>query len=133
MNFAYSMTGTRKRFILLGAYEGLTEKETFCLKEANFDAVSTVQAKKARLLSELQGLDDQDTLETTEKDEFNRRLQKLQECEKDNDALVLELMKENRSEFKTLSKRSNSASQVRRAYGSAGNASGAKRTLKDKA
>jgi ribosomal protein L34E len=127
------MIETRKRFILLGAYEELTEKETFCLKEANFDAVSTVQGKKARLLSELQSLDDQGTLETEEKDEFNRRLQQLQECEKGNDILLGELMKENRSEFKTLSKRANSASQVRRAYGSAGNASGAKRALKDKA
>jgi hypothetical protein len=36
------MTETTKRFVLLGAYEALTEKETFCLKEANFEAVSTV-------------------------------------------------------------------------------------------
>lgn len=127
------MIETRKRFVLLGAYEALTEKETFCLKEANFDAVSKVQAKKARLLSELQALDEQDSLKAEEKNEFNRRLQQLQEREKRNDTLLGQLMAENRSESKTLSKRVSSASQVRRAYGAASSPSGSKRTLKDKA
>ncbi len=127
------MTETTKRFVLLGAYEALTEKETFCLKEANFEAVSTVQAKKARLLSELQNLDDQETPEIAEKVAFNRRLKQLQEYEKSNDALLVKLMEANRSESKSLSKRANSASQVKKAYGSAGNSSGLKRALKDKA
>ena len=109
------MTETRKRFVLLGAYEALTEKENFCLKEANFEAVSTVQAKKARLLSELQSLDDQETLEIAEKVAFNRRLKQLQEYEKSNDALLVKLMEANRSESKSLWKRANSASQVKKA------------------
>lgn len=127
------MTEMRKRFVLLGAYETLTEKETFCLKEANFDAVSTVQAKKARLLSKLQSLEDHDALGAGEKEEFNGRLQRLRECEKRNDALLEVLKEENRTQFKSLSKRVNSASQVRKAYGSAANADGSSRSLKDKA
>ena len=127
------MTETSKRFVLLGAYETLTEKETFCLSEANFEAVSAVQAKKARLLSELQNLDAGESLEAEEKADFNLRLQQLQECEKRNDALLDELKKENRSQFKELSKRASSASKVRKAYGSASVAGGKTRTLKDKA
>jgi predicted nucleotidyltransferase len=127
------MTETRKSFVLLGAYEALTEKETFCLKEANFEVVSKIQSKKDRLLKELQNLEDRESLESDEKDEFNRRLQILQECEKSNEALLKRLKAENRSQFKSLSKRASSASQIRRAYGSAANPDGLKRNLKDKA
>ncbi len=127
------MTETSKRFVLLSAYESLSEKETFCLTEANFEAVSVIQAKKARILKELQALEDQDSLGPEEKAEFNRRLERLQESEKSNDAMLDKLKEENRAQFKSISKRVSSASQVRKAYGSASSADGSTRTLADKA
>ncbi len=127
------MTETRKRFALLGAYEELTEKETFCLKEANFDAVKEVQAKKAKLVGELQRFEGGGQLSPSEKEEFNSRIEILLGSEKENEALLEALKSENRAQFKSLVKQSNSVSKIRKAYGSASNPTTPTRTLKGQA
>lgn len=122
-----------KRFVLLSAYEALTEKETFCIKEANFDEIRKVQAKKSRLLEELGSLDDDDQLESEQKAEFNCRIDRLQAKEKENELRLAELMDQNRSEIKALSKRSSSVSQIKKAYGTASSPDNSRGSLKNKA
>ena len=127
------MIEQRKRFALLGAYETLTEKERFCLKEGNFEAIGELQEKKLRLLKDLERLEDASSLAATEKNEFNSRLEKVLAVESENEALLEELKVENRSQYRALSKRFTSASKIRRAYGSASNPNAPRRTLKDQA
>ncbi len=127
------MNEPRKRFVLLDAYEALTEKETFCINEANFEEISRVQAKKSKLLAELESLSDTPLLDEKEISEFNQRIDTLRERETSNSLRLDGLMKENREQFRDLSKRANSASQIRRAYGSASNPAAPNRSLKNKA
>ena len=132
-NLGPSMTTTRKRFVLLGAVEDLTEKETFCLKEANFEKAVEVQAKKARLIGELKRLEDHESLSQSEKDEFNSRLDRLLVCENKNEMALEQLKTDNRSQFKTMSKHSSSVSKIRKAYGSASNPDASTPILKGQA
>lgn len=127
------MIEMRKRFVLLSAYETLTAKESFCIKEANFEAIGRVQAKKSKLLGQLEKLTDQDLLTTEERVDFNDRIERLQIEEKENEGLLTLLKKENRTKFKSLSKHVSSVSKIRKAYGSASSPSIPSRALKDKA
>jgi len=127
------MTEMGKRFVLLSAYEELTEKETFCIKEANFDEIRKVQAKKSRLLEELGSLDDEDRLKSEQRVDFNRRIDRLQTIEQENESRLEALMDQNRSEIKTLSKRSSSASKIKKAYGTASSPDNSSGSLKNKA
>jgi len=127
------MIGMEKRFVLLAAYEDLTEKETFCIKEANFEEIRKVQGKKLKLLGEMDALEDGDRLRPEEKEGFNDRIQRLQIREKENEERLNLLMGENRSEMKSLSKHASSVSQIRKAYGSAFSREAPKRSLKGKA
>lgn len=127
------MIGMEKRFVLLTAYEELTEKETFCLKEANFDEIRKVQAKKSKLIGELESLNDQDGVRPEEKENFNSRIEALKRQEKDNEECLKLLINENRTELKSLSKHTSSVSQIRKAYGSPTSLETPVRSLKDKA
>ncbi len=122
-----------KRFVLLTAYEKLTAKETFCIKEANFDEIQKVQSKKTKILVELETLNDQDRLSTEEKMDFNGRLEELQKCERENDERLNMLISQNRTELKSLSKRATSVSRFRKAYGSASSLEPPSGSLTDKA
>lgn len=127
------MIGTEKRFVLLSAYEELTEKETFCIKEANFDEIRKVQSKKVKLLGELDTLNDKDQLRTEEKEAFNKRIERLQMREKENDERLALLIGQNRVELRSLSKRASSVSQIRKAYGLPSGLEIPNRALKGKA
>ncbi len=127
------MIGMEKRFVLLAAYEDLTEKETFCIKEANFDEIRKVQGKKLKLLGEMDALGDRDRLRPEEKEDFNNRVERLQIREKENEERLNLLMGQNRSELKSLSKHASSVSQIRKAYGSSISPEAPNRSLKGKA
>ena len=122
-----------KRFVLLTAYEDLTAKETFCIKEANFDEIQKVQSKKSKLLGELGSLRDKDRLRIEEKGDFSRRVEALQKQEQENEELLSLLMGQNRAELRSLSKHATSVSQIRKAYGSASSLDSPNRSLTDKA
>ncbi len=123
----------RKRFILLSAYEELTEKESFCINELNFQEISKVQGKKLKLIGELESLNDHESLSRDEKDNFNARIEHLQIVEKENEKRLGSMKDENRLRFKSLSKHVRSASKIRKAYGSASSPRLQTRALKDKA
>lgn len=103
-----------RRTTLLSAYEDFTRRETMCLKDENFELLAKIQDKKSKVIEELQSLDDQP--DEAEKRDFNQRLEKLLEQERANEALLAEKMVNNRAEYRNLTKRSASASKLRRAY-----------------
>ncbi len=127
------MTETPKRLLLLETYEALTEKETFCIGERNFDEIRKIQAKKKRLLEELGKRADEPPESETERADFNARIKQLKAKEDANEALLETMMQENREQFRSLSKRVKSASQIRKAYGTANQTDGPRRSLKNKA
>lgn len=124
-------TSSNRRFALLEGYETLTEKEGVCLREANFDALGIVQAKKAELLKALEALEDSKELTLEQKEEFNRRLESLREQEYRNARELSRMQSENRADLKSLSAQANAASNIRKAYGS--DKGDRARSLKDRA
>lgn len=110
---------TAKAMTLLAAYEELTERESFCLGEANMEGVLAVQSKKAAVLEELQRLAGEAKLAGESRRSFDERIGRLLEAEKANEARLAKLMDENRREWQQLSKQSRAVSRVRKAYGKA--------------
>ncbi len=127
------MDSIPKQMVLLKAYEELTEKETFCLREANIKGMLELEDKKAKLLEELQRLAAEADLSPETREEFNRRVSILLKQEKENEIFLEKLMQENRAAYKKLSQNADSASKIRRAYGKTGMGSSSSRTFKDQA
>jgi len=111
------MAASSKHFVLLDAYSELTDKEAFCLGEANFEGVLMAQAKKSKISDELTRLGNEDPLDKRNKVLFDKAVHELIDREAANDKKIKELIRQNRDEFKGLSKQGRSASKFRRAYG----------------
>lgn len=109
------MSSLPKQLVLIEAYEELTDKESFCLKEGNIEGCLKVQGKKAKLLPELQLLKGA-SMSTELRATYQERLNRLQEIEQNNAAVLSQLIEKNRNEHKKLSKQSGSASKFRKAY-----------------
>ena len=106
---------TSKRLTLLSAYEELTRKEGLCIREGNFDALPSLQSKKASLLDTLRDLP-VDGVGDAERAAFNERLAELKRREDENAALLGAKMEANREEFRRLGQNASSASNLRKAY-----------------
>ena len=111
------MTATSKHFVLLDAYCELTEKETFCLGEGNLQGVLKAQAKKGQISEELTRLSREAPLDPESKEKFDKTVRELLVQEEANNQTIEKLIRENRAEFKELSKQGYSANKFRRAYG----------------
>ena len=110
-----------KATVLVEALEELIRKETFCLKEENYEAVGRLQDKKEPLVRGLQEL--QGALRSEgERADLNRRLDILREQEQANVATLGERMKENREAFRKLGANAKSATTLLKTYGKPGGA-----------
>ena len=121
-----------KHFILLSAYEELTQKETFCIGESNFEAVVRVQEKKRSLLAGLAGLAAADLAEA-DRAAFSRRVEALREQEDRNAEALDARIKDNRLEYRKLTMNAKSAPQLIRAYAGRPRQGDASRDLKGRA
>ena len=127
------MTQSPKSLVLLEAYEELTAKESFCLKEVNIKGVLATQEKKAKLLAGFRKLEPSEELSEEAKADFDRRIQNLLEREAENSKALESLIEENRLAYKLLSKHRNSASNIRKAYGAKSSSLSNSKSLKDQA
>lgn len=120
-----------RRSTLLSAYEDFTRRETVCLKDEDFELLAKVQDKKVKVIAELQSLED--SPDEAEKHDFNRRLEVLVELEKANEATLTQKMANNRQELRNLTKRSASATKLRRAYAPSGEKKSGQSSLEGRA
>ena len=111
------MAETPKQMVLLDAYEELTEKETFCFREANINGMLEIEDKKAKLLEELLRMSSESNLSSDQKQDFDSRVSALLKQEKENETFLSGLMKENRAAYRKLSQNADSASKIKKAYG----------------
>lgn len=120
-----------RRMVLLAAYEDFTRRETVSLRDDKFELMLKLQDKKAKVLSELDRL--QDLPDASETESFNSRISILLKQEEENEKL-LELKKAvNRQEYRKLSQNAVSANKLRRAYSAPVDRSIAPGSLKGKA
>lgn len=111
------MSESPKQLVLLSAYEELTLKEEVCIREVNMEATLSVQEKKAGLLQRIEELEKANPMRGEAKKTFQEKVKSLKVLEAKNAAILDEKMIANRSEYKSLIKKTGAASKVRNAYG----------------
>lgn len=102
--------------VLLAAYEDFTRRESVSLRDGNIELMGRLQDKKAKVIAQLESL--QDEVAQSEMEDFSSRVAALLKQEKENDRVLTEKLAMNRQEFRRLSKNSVSASKFRNAYAS---------------
>jgi len=111
------MSPSRQRiFVLLGAYEDLTERESRALRRGDIDYVLSIQERKARLTDSLR--ETRPAVELLEGDaaSFRQRLLALQAVEQGNLAELRQQMAQAQQELAEIGQVAQRSRQIRRGY-----------------
>lgn len=110
------MTAARRVFVLLGAYEGLTERETGALRRGDIEHVVSLEGRKLRLVEALKTARRNAGLSNADNDALLRRVRCLETQEKQNLSVLREEMARVRQSLAQLSRATHRSRQVRRGY-----------------
>lgn len=120
-----------RRMALLAAYEDFTRREAVGLRDENFELVLKLQDKKAKVVEQLQGLDE--PMADGEKEDFDERVNALLRQESESAELLSQKMSKNREEYRKIARNSVSANKLRNVYAAPIDRSPVRGTLTDKA
>jgi hypothetical protein len=111
------MTASRRRlFVLLGAYEDMTERETRALRRGDIDYVLAIQERKSRLTESLQQARLTTELTVDDTAALNERVRSLQVRESGNLTSLREQMAQVRQSLTEIGQAVQRSRQVRRGY-----------------
>lgn len=113
------MTAARRVFVLLGAYESLTERETGALRRGDIEHVVALEQRKLRLVEALKAARRTAGLSGADNDALLRRVRSLEVQEKENLSFLREEMGRVRLSLAQLSRATQRSRQVRRGYAGA--------------
>jgi hypothetical protein len=118
------MTPARRRlFVLLGAYEDMTERESRALRRGDIDYVLAIQERKSRLTESLQQARLTAELTADDTAALNERVRSLQIRESDNLTSLREQMAQVRQSLAEIGQAVQRSRQVRRGYSGMGTGS----------
>lgn len=106
----------RRLFVLLGAYEDLTERERHALRRGDIDHAITLENRKVRLAEAMAQARRSTELSGAEIDDLNRRVRNLEARNHENLAFLREEMMRVGAALSHLHKAVHRARQVRRGY-----------------
>ncbi|RME70249.1 MAG: flagellar protein FliT [Verrucomicrobia bacterium] len=104
-------------FVLLSAYEDLTDRETSALRRGDIQFAIALETRKLRLAEHLGNARRQANLSRAEIAAFEARIERLQEREKANLAFLRGEMDRVGAELSELNRATRRSRQVRRGYG----------------
>jgi hypothetical protein len=110
------MTATRRVFVLLGAYEDITERESGALRRGDIDYAISLENRKQRISAALADARRNTVLSGGDLDVLTRRVRSLETREKDNLAFLREEMARVRESLTHLQQAAHRNRQVRRGY-----------------
>jgi len=111
------MTPARRRlFVLLGAYEDMTERESSALRRGDIDYVLAIQERKSRLTESLQQARRETELTPEESNALTDRVRLLQARESANLESLREQMARVRQTLNEIGQAAQRSRQVRRGY-----------------
>jgi len=110
----------RRLFVLLGAYEDLTDRETSALRRGDIGYVLAIQERKARLTESLQAARRTTELSSDESAAFHERVRSLHARESGNLDTLRVQMAQNRQATREIGQAVQRSRQVRRGYSSIG-------------
>jgi len=115
------MTLSRRRlFVLLGAYEDMTERESSALRRGDIDYVLAIQERKARLTESLGMARRSLDLSSDDTAALNERVRTLQAREMGNLTALREQMAQVRQSLQAIGQAVQRSRQVRRGYSGLG-------------
>ena len=110
------MTTAPRIFVLLGAYEDLTERESSALRRGDIEHAITIENRKQRLAVSLAEVRRNTVLSDGELDVLNRRVRMLEDHEMANLAFLREELARVGASLGALKKAVHRSRQVRRGY-----------------
>jgi hypothetical protein len=106
----------RRLFVLLGAYEDLTDRESGALRRGDIDYVLAIQERKGRLTEALQTTRRSTELSSDDSAVLRQRVRALEAREAGNLGSLREQMARVRSELNEISQATQRSRKVRRGY-----------------
>ena len=115
------MTPLRRRlFVLLGAYEDLTERESSALRRGDIEYVLALQERKGRLTEALQEARRSTELSSDDLGALNERVRSLQDRESGNLEILRGHMAQVRQSLNEIGQATQRSRKVRRGYSGLG-------------
>ena len=106
----------RRLFVLLGAYEDLTDRETSALRRGDIHYVLSIQERKSRLTTALQEVRDATALSSAETAAWSDRIRALQTREEGNLTVLRDHMAQTRQALGEIGQATQRSRNVRRGY-----------------
>lgn len=110
------MSPVRRLFVLLSAYEDITERESAALRRGDVEQAITLENRKLRISEEMNRARENAELSDDEIDALNQRVRGLEFREKHNLAFLREEMARVRATLATLQMAVRKTRNVRRGY-----------------
>jgi hypothetical protein len=110
----------RRLFVLLGAYEDLTERESGALRRGDVEHAITIENRKIRLAQAMADARRNAELSPVELDQLTTRVRGLEQREHQNSSFLREEMGRVRAALGSLYQVAQRSRQVRRGYGAGG-------------
>ena len=114
------MTPSRRLFVLLGAYEDLTGRESGALRRGDVARAISLENRKLRLAQSMATVRRDATLSTDEAGDYVRRVRRLESLEQDNLAFLREETNRSRDALSRINQAAGRMRNVRRGYAGAG-------------